>query len=302
MSILDDQLAWELREGDCIKLMAECPDGSFDMAVFSPPFASLFAYTDKLADIGNSHYDDGEFKLHMMYFWKQLERVMKQGRMVCCHIAQVVWTKRTFNREGLKDLRGLMIRLAERVGLWYHGEAGIHKNPQSQAIRTKSKGLLFARLEDDHLNSRPALADYVLFFKKPGDVAVPVQSNLSDTGKRQDERNMWIKWAKPFWDDIRETDTLNVRGTKGADDTKHICPLQLEVIQRCVRLYSNPGEIVLSPFAGIGSEGYVSLLEQRRFLGMELKPEYAEAARKNLASAERQSKQDKMPLLAQLDL
>ena len=226
---------------------------------------------------------------------------MKQGRMVCCHVAQVPHQKRASGREGLKDLRGMIIRLSERAGFWYVGEAGIHKNPQSQAIRTKSKALLFARLEDDHLNSRPALADYVLFFKKPGDVAVPVLGNLSDTGKRQDERNTWIKWAKPFWDDIRETETLNVRGTKGKDDTKHICPLQLEVIKRCVRLYSNPGEIVMSPFAGIGSEGYVSLLEQRRFVGMELKAEYAEAARKNLANAERLSKEEKMPLLAQLE-
>jgi DNA modification methylase len=298
-SPIDDGQNHRMIHGDCVTTMADMPDQCMDMSVFSPPFASLFAYSGELADIGNSHDGDGEFKLHMLFFWHQAFRIMKPGRILCCHIANVTWTKRTFGREGIRDLRGLMIRLAERAGFWLHGEIGIQKNPQAQAIRTKSKGLLFARLESDHLNSRPALADYILILKRPGDVTVPVTSDLSDAGDKRSERETWIKWAQPFWDDIRESNTLNVRGSKGPDDTRHICPLQLDVIKRCVRLYSNLGEIVFSPFAGIGSEGFVALLEGRRFVGCELKDEYYHTAIKNLTAAERQRDQEQMPLFAE---
>lgn len=298
MSTWFDGRDYEMIRGDAIPTMADMPAESMDLAVFSPPFASLFAYSGEIADIGNNHEEDGEFKLHMAFFATALFRIMKPGRLVCCHCAQVAHQKRASGREGVKDLRGMMIRLAERAGFWYTGEAAIWKNPQAQAIRTKAKALLFARLETDHLNSRPALADYVLLFKKPGDSAIPVTSDLTDGGLRQQEREAWIKWASPFWTDIRETEVLNYREARGEDDTKHICPLQLEVIRRCVRLWSNPGEIVFSPFAGIGSEGHVALLEGRRFVGVELKPEYHEAADRNLAKAERKRDEDTQPLLA----
>jgi hypothetical protein len=157
----------------------------------------------------------------------------------------------------------------------------VRKNPQAQAIRTKSRELQFSGLESDRARSRGALPDHILKFRVPGENAVPV------VGQDQVSRNDWIGWAECCWSDIKETETLQVAGTKGENDTRHICPLQLEVIRRCVRMFSNPGETVLSPFTGIGSEGVVALKEGRRFVGWELKPEYFERAKRELAAAER---------------
>lgn len=183
---------------------------------------------------------------------------------------------------GLFDFRGMNIRLGERSGLTYEYDWLIPKNPQAQAIRTKSREMQFAGLESDRAKSRGALGDYLIKFRVPGDNAVAVDS------EDQVSRNDWIAWAEANWAGIRETDTLNVRSAKGEDDVKHICPLQLEVIDRCVRLYSNPGELVFSPFTGIGSEGYISLKRGRRFYGCELKDEYHREALSNLEKAIRE--------------
>jgi DNA modification methylase len=182
---------------------------------------------------------------------------------------------------GLHDYRGLNIRLGERAGLVYEYDWVVRKNPQAQAIRTRSRELQFAGLESDRAKQRGCLPDYLIKFRAPGENALAIDSE-GDVS-----RNEWIDWAECCWSDIRETNTLNVKEARSEEDTKHICPLQLDVIDRLVRLYSNPGEVVFSPFTGIGSEGYVALQCGRRFYGCELKPEYHAQALKNLAKAER---------------
>lgn len=277
---------WHIHHGDCIEYMAGLPAACFDLAVFSPPFPSLYAYTGSDRDIGNSEDLKGDGKLHLSFFYRQLARVVKPGRVVVVHVAQIPRMKRTGGR-GMHDFRGLNIRLGERAGLTFEYDWCVRKNPQAQAIRTKSRELQFAGLESDRARQRGSLPDYLLKFTAPGDNAVPVDS------ENEVSRNDWIKWAEACWDDIRETDTLNVRPTKGEGDTKHICPLQLEVIDRLVRLYSNPGDVVFSPFAGIGSEGVISVRRGRRFVGCELKDEYHAAARENLATAARKAQRSK---------
>ena len=231
------------------------------------PFPSLFAYTSKPEDIGNSDDLRGESKLHLRWFYKGLARVLKPGRAVVVHVMQIPRLKRT-GEVGLHDYRGLNVRLGERAGLVYEYDWAVRKNPQAQAIRTRSRELQFAGLESDRARQRGALPDYLIKFRAPGENKVAVDS------EGEVSRNEWIDWAECCWGDIRETHTLNTAEAKGEQDTKHICPLQLDVIDRLVRLYSNPGEIVFSPFTGIGSEGYVSLQRGRRFYGCEIKPEY----------------------------
>ena len=206
--------------------------------------------------------------------------MLKPGRVVVVHVMQIPRLKRS-GEVGLHDYRGLNIRLGERAGLVYEYDWVVRKNPQAQAIRTKSRELQFAGLESDRAKQRGALGDYLIKFRAPGENAAAIDT------EGEVSRNEWIDWAECCWSDIRETNTLNIREAKGQEDTKHICPLQLDVIDRLVRLYSNPGELVFSPFTGIGSEGYVSLQRGRRFYGCELKPEYHEQALKNLAKAKR---------------
>ena len=272
-------MSFEIYHGDCIPhMLEEMEPASVDMSVFSPPFPSLYAYTDKAEDIGNSEEMRGEAKLHLSFFYRGLARVLKPGRVAIVHVMQIPRLKRS-GEVGLHDFRGLNIRLAERSGLVFEYDWSVRKNPQAQAIRTKSRELQFSGLESDRAKQRGALADYLIKFRAPGDNAVPIDT------EGQVSRNQWIDWAECTWMDIRETDTLNVSEGRSEDDVKHICPLQLEVINRLVRLYSNPGELVFSPFTGIGSEGYVALKHKRRFVGVELKKSYFEQACRNLAAA-----------------
>ncbi len=271
---------WRLLRGDCVEALRErIEPESVDFAVFSPPFSQLFTYSNSPRDIGNCR-DDDEFFDHFRFFCAELMRVMKPGRSAAVHIANVPAMLSRDGYIGVKDLRGDVIRCFQAAGWVFHGEVCIDKCPQAQAIRTKSKSLLFVQKERDSSWLRPALADYIVVFRKPGDNAVPIQN---DDVTRDD----WISWARPIWYGIRETDTLQHREAREDKDEKHICPLQLGTIERCVRLWSNVGDVVLSPFAGIGSEGYVSLMHGRRFVGVELKESYADLARKNLASAVR---------------
>jgi DNA modification methylase len=266
---------YHLHHGDCITHMAELPDSCFDFAVFSPPFPSLFAYTSEEADVGNSENVQHESKLHLSFFYHQLARVLKPGRAAVVHVMQIPALKRNEIEGGIFDFRGLNIRLGRREGLVYDYDWIVSKNPQAQAIRTHSHRLLFVTLERDRSVSTGALGDYLIKFRKPGENAVPIDSP-------EITRNEWIDWAECCWNDINETRTLNIKEGRGEDDTKHICPLQLDTIDRLIRLFSNPGEIVFSPFAGIGSEGHEALRLDRRFYGCELKKEYYEAACKNL--------------------
>lgn len=278
--ILQPNEQWHLHLGDCIPAMAAMPAACMDFSVFSPPFPSLYAYTSMPEDIGNSEDLRGEAKLHLSFFYRQLARIVKPGRVIMVHVAQIPRMKRA-GGQGLFDFRGLNIRLGERAGLVFEYDWAVRKNPQAQAIRTKSRELQFAGLERDRARTRGALPDYLLKFTAPGDNAIAVDTD------GQVSRNEWIQWAECCWQDIKETETLNVKEGRGDDDTKHICPLQLGVIHRLVKLYTNPDEIVFTPFAGIGSEMFVALKNGRRAYGCEIKPEYFEAASANCQRAEK---------------
>lgn len=292
---LFDSSEYVVHHGDCIPhMLEEMPEESVDFSIFSPPFPSLYAYSDAEGDIGNVDSMGGEAAVHLSFMFNGLARVLKPGRAAVVHVCQIPRMKRS-GGVGLCDFRGTNIRLGERAGLVYEYDWCVRKNPQAQAIRTRSRELQFSGLENDRAAQRGTLCDYLIKFRKPGENAVKIDS------KNQVSRNDWIAWAEGCWDDIHETDTLNTAAAKSEEDTKHICPLQLEVIRRCVLLYSNPGEIVFSPFTGIGSEGFMALggkspktgkqiRDARRFYGCELKPEYWKQAQKNLALAESQSK------------
>lgn len=276
--LLKPDQPYAIHLGDCIPHMATMPAESVDMSVFSPPFPALYAYTSEAGDIGNSENLDHEAPLHLSFFYRQLARILKPGRVAVVHVMQIPRMKRS-GGVGLYDFRGLNIKLGNRCGLVYEYDWAVRKNPQAQAIRTKSRELQFAGLESDRAKQRGCLHDYLIKFRAPGENAVPIDA------KGQVSRNEWIQWAEGTWMDIRETNTLNVKEGKGEDDTKHICPLQLDVINRMIRLYSNPGEIVFSPFTGIGSEGFEALKLGRRFYGCELKQEYYDAAIDNMERA-----------------
>jgi hypothetical protein len=281
---------YAIHHGDCIPhMLDDMPESSVDMSVFSPPFPSLYAYTDSEADIGNVDAMGDEAKVHLGFLYAGLNRVLKPGRVAVVHVCQIPRMKRS-GGVGLCDFRGINIRLGERAGLIYEYDWMVRKNPQAQAIRTRSRELQFSGLENDRSAQRGTLQDYLIKFRKPGANEVAIDS------ENQVSRNDWIDWAEGCWSDIIETDTLNTKAAKSEDDTKHICPLQLEVIRRCILLFSNPGELVFSPFTGIGSEGFVSLggvspktkkkiADPRRFYGCELKSEYYRQAIRNLASA-----------------
>lgn len=278
--LLEPDQRWAIHHGDCIEHMFDMPKNSVDFSVFSPPFPAMYAYTDSEADLGNVDDLGPESILHFKFFFNALERVLKPGRVAMVHCCQIPRMKRC-GGVGLHDFRGLLIRLGERAGLVFEYDWLVPKNPQSQAIRTRSREMQFAGLESDRAKCRGAIPDYLIKFRKAGDNEVPVQGEGVS-------RNDWIQWAESAWPDIREADTLNVRGTKGEDDTRHICPLQLGVIRRLIKLYTNPDEIVFSPFAGIGSEIFTAVDLGRRAYGCELKPEYHKQACKNAASAERE--------------
>lgn len=268
---------FRLMLGDSCERLTELPDESVDLSIYSPPFASLFTYSPSERDLGNSA-TRAEFIEHYGYIIRENLRLTKPGRLACIHVQQLTTTKVTHGYTGLTDFRGDVIRAYVDNGWHFHGEVTVNKDPQAQAIRTKAHALTFATKNRDSAGTRPALADYLLIFRKPGDNAVPIKNDVTN-----DE---WIEWAQPVWWDIRETNTLNVRVARDEADERHICPLQLDFIERCVRLWSNPGEVVLSPFAGIGSEVYVARKLGRYGLGCELKPSYWRTAVDNLTNLE----------------
>ena len=273
---------WKLYQGDCVEEMVKIEDESVDLSVFSPPFLALYQYSDTERDLGNSSGGE-EFFEHFRYVIDELMRITKPGRNCCVHASQVATTLSTHGVIGLRDFRGEVIAEFIDRGWIYHGEVCIDKCPQAQAIRTHAKGLLFTQMHKDSSWSRPGLADYVLIFRKPGDNAVPIHPDITN--------DQWIEWARPIWYNIRESDTLNTTEAKSNEDDRHICPLQLGTIERCVRLWSNEGETVFSPFAGIGSELYQAVMLGRYGLGIELKPLYARTAAKNCRSAEQKMNQ-----------
>lgn len=265
---------WTMMLGDSAERMRELADASIDLSIFSPPFASLFTYSPSERDMGNSRNGE-EFWGHFGYLIRELLRVTKPGRNCAVHVQQVPTTVTHDGVTGLRDFRGETIAHFIGEGWIFHGEVTIDKDPQAQAIRTKAKGLLFVQKERDRSWLRPAFADYILVFRAPGENAVPITND----DVSNDE---WIEWARPIWYGIRESATLNAAEAREQKDERHIAALQLETVRRCVKLWSDPGELILDPFAGIGTTGYVALQNGRRFVGCELKRSYFEAACRNI--------------------
>jgi DNA modification methylase len=265
--------------GDSCERLKEIETDSIDLSVYSPPFADLFTYTASDRDLGNCR-DWSEFFDHYSFIITEILRVTKPGRLTCVHTSDIPALAQKDGYIGVKDFPGEVIRAYEKYGWTFIGRALVQKNPQAQAIRTKGKALLFVQLRKDSADSRPALVDHVLLFKKAGDNTVPVRP--VENGEMDNET--WIEWANGIWLGVRETETLQYSRARGVDDEKHICPLQLGTIERCIKLYSNPGETVLTPFGGIGSEAYMALKLKRQAKLIELKPEYFAVACKNLAS------------------
>ena len=280
MSVIDQTVAnkYALYRGDCVEVLNDLPDDSIGFTVFSPPFSSLYTYSDDPRDMGNTK-DDDEFFRHFGYLVPHLYRVTMPGRLVAVHCMNLPSSKMRHGVIGMRDFRGEIIRSMEAAGWVFHSEICVWKDPVTAMQRTKALGLLYKQIKKDMAMSRQGIPDHVCVFRKPGDNPEPITHEPEDFPV-----TLWQRYASPVWMDINQSDTLQYRSARENEDERHICPLQLEVIRRCVKLWSNPGDVVLSPFAGIGSEGYVALEEGRRFVGAELKRSYYEQARRNLES------------------
>lgn len=276
---------WALYQGDCVEVLAQLPDRSVDFAIYSPPFANLYVYSDSERDMGNSR-DDGEFMRHYAFAVREIYRALRPGRLAAVHCKDLVSYKGSHGMAGLRDFPGEIIRLHLAEGFAYHSRVTVWKCPVTEMQRTKAHGLLYKQLRKDSTFSRQGLAEYVLVFRKwarsDADDALVQPVSHTEAGFPLDQ---WQEWASPVWMDIDQTNVLNVKQARADEDEKHMCPLQLDLIERSMRLWSNDGDVVLSPFAGIGSEGVVALKTGRRFVGVELKPEYFEHAAENLRAA-----------------
>lgn len=270
--------AWH---ADTVEVARALPDSSADFSVFSPPFASLYTYSNSPRDLGNVK-DDEEFFAHYAFLIAEQFRVMKPGRLVSIHCMLMPTSKERDGYIGLRDFRGDIIRAYQAVGFIFHSEVCIWKNPVTAMQRTHAKGLLYKQLRKDSACSRQGIADYLVTMGKPGINVEPITHTEDSLPV-----SVWQKYASPVWMDIDPSDTLQYRGAREHDDERHICPLQLGVIRRAVELWSNPNDVVWSPFMGIGSEGVVSLEMGRRFIGAELKASYYGQAVRNLQEAER---------------
>jgi len=271
---------WAVYLGDCVEVMAGMPDGLIDLAVFSPPFSDLFVYSDSERDMGNCSGHE-EFMDHYGYFASNLYRAMKPGRITCVHCTDLPTRKGRDGFIGLHDFSGDLIKAHQNAGFVYHARAVIWKDPVVEMQRTKALGLLYKQLKKDSAMSRVGMPDYVLFFRKDEPNPNPITHTPDDLPVGE-----WQELASPVWMTVRQGNVLNGRLARGDDDERHICPLQLDVIERCIRLYSNPGDLVFDPFNGIGSTGYQAIKMDRKYIGIELKPEYASQASKFLNDAE----------------
>lgn len=286
---------WQLYLGDCVESIRQLDSDSVHYSIFSPPFASLYTYSNSERDMGNSK-NDQQFFDHFVFLAKELHRVMMPGRLISFHCMNLPSSKERDGFIGVKDFRGDMLRIFQAAGFVFHSEVCIWKDPVTAMQRTKAIGLLHKQLCKDSALSRQGIPDYLVTVRKLGDNPAPVAGALQEfagengprrSGDRvKDSINIWQRYASPVWMDINPSDTLQYRSARANDDERHICPLQLDVIRRGMQLWSNPGDVVLSPFAGIGSEGYVALELGRRFVGFELKPSYFNCAVNNLRTAE----------------
>jgi len=271
---------WSMYQGDSVEVLKGLPDASVGYSIFSPPFASLYTYSNSPRDMGNVR-DDSEFFEHFAYLVRELRRVMMPGRDISFHCMLLPTSKERDGVIGLKDFRGDLISAFKAEGFIHHSEVVIWKDPVTAMQRTKALGLLHKTVRGNAAMSRQGIPDYLVTMRTPGEQA----SKVTHTDYPVEE---WQRIASPVWMDINPSDTLQYRSAREHDDERHICPLQLEVIRRGIRLWTNPGDIVLSPFAGIGSEGVVAQELGRRFVGIELKSSYYHQSVANLANANRQ--------------
>lgn len=265
--------------GDCVEVVRGLPDNSVDFIIYSPPFSSLYCYSNSPRDLGNSK-DYMEFARHYRFLLKELYRVLKPGRLMSVHCMTLPTSKQHDGFIGLRDFPGHIIKWHQRTGMIFHSKVTIFKDPVTAMQRTKAIGLLYKQLKKDSALSRQGIPDELLTFRKPGANPDPITKDPDDFPV-----SLWQNYASPVWDDINPSDTLQYTTAREHDDERHIAPLQLEVIRRAIRLWTNPGDVVLSPFGGIGSEGHVSLELGRRFIGAELKTSYYRVMVRNLDEA-----------------
>ena len=274
-----DGEGWTMYLGDSVEMVAAMEPDSIDYTIFSPPFESLYTYTATDRDMGNCRSSE-EFAEHFAFLIRDLYRVTKPGRLLSFHCMNLPTSKTRNGYIGIRDFRGELIRMFEAVDFIYHSEVCIWKDPVTAMQRTKALGLLHKQLKKDACMSRQGIADYLVTMRKPGVNMEPV-TNTNDSFPVR----VWQNYASPVWTDINPSDTLQYRSAREHEDERHICPLQLDVIRRAVRLWTNPDDLILSPFAGIGSEGHVAIEMERRFVGVELKRSYYEQACRNLVAA-----------------
>lgn len=291
---------YSIYHGDSVDVIQGIPSNSIHYSIFSPPFASLFTYSNSERDMGNCS-DDKSFLFHFRFLVRELYRVMMPGRLLSFHCMNLPMTINNDGVIGLKDFRGSLIRMFVKSGFIHHSEVVIWKDPLVQATRTKRLPLAHKQISKDASRCAMGFPDYIITMRKPGDNPEPVVHGRGferyigelpepsvqkddDPRKNKYSHGVWQRYASPVWMDIRQTDTLNVQAKEQADE-KHVCPLQLQTIARCLELWTNENDIVLSPFMGIGSEGYISLGMKRRFVGIELKESYYKQAIRNLHKA-----------------
>lgn len=290
---------WQLYHGDCCEVIKGIPDNSVGFSIFSPPFSSLYVYSNSERDMGNSRDDEQFFQHFKSFLLPELFRVTMPGRLVAFHCANLPAMKERDGYIGIKHLRGRLIDSFIEAGFIFHSEHVIWKDPLIEATRSKAIGLMHKQLIKDSTRSRAGIPDYLIAMRKPGDNPSPVahQNGLVEfVGENPpiggvQSHEIWRRYASPVWMDINQSNTLQKQSARENKDERHICPLQLDVIDRALTLWSNPGDVVLSPFAGIGSEGFQSVKLGRKFIGIELKESYYKQAALNLKAAEEQQSQ-----------
>ena len=310
---------WAMYHGDCIEVLKGIMDNSIHYSIFSPPFASLYTYSNSERDMGNCKGED--FLINMSFLVKELFRVLMPGRLLSIHCMELPAMKERDGYIGLKDFPGDLLRLFQAGGFIYHSRVAIWKDPLVEATRTKALGLLHKQIQKDSAMCRQGLPDYLITLRKPGVNPEPIahpEGFTNFAGENEPEspkikrpkpdteayikheaynkdpvysHQVWRKYASPVWMDIRQSNTLNRKHAREEKDERHICPLQLDVIERALHLWSNPNDIVLSPFAGIGSEIYTAIKLGRRGIGIELKESYYEQSISNCQNAEKDLKQ-----------
>jgi DNA modification methylase len=272
---------WTMYNGDCVEEIKKQTNNSIHYIIFSPPFSSLYTYSNSERDMGNCKTYT-EFSEHFGFLASELYRILMPGRLMSIHCMNLPTTLQHHGVIGIQDFRGDLIRIFQKEGFIYHSEVCVWKDPVTAMQRTKALGLLHKQLKKDSCMSRMGIPDYIVTFRKPGENPERVTHTNESFPV-----SVWQNYASPIWDDINPSDTLQRESARENEDERHIAPLQLEVIRRCLELWTNPNDIVLSPFAGIGSEGYEAIKNGRRFVGIELKKSYYEQACKNLESAQR---------------